>query len=145
MNGAEASIPGQRIDRNVDSRITKAKQQLKEAEVVELQSETWLKEVSRRVSSGEFGLADCEYLRGIMGSERFEEGSVAFLDTVLRTSEEIIERGDLDPEQLEITKLGVATAKVHLRALGKRLAGLRLMLNGPKPPQPAPPQVTPAA
>lgn len=140
MNGVEASVPGQRVDRAVDARITKAKQQLKDAEVVELQSDAWLRQVARRVSSGEFSIADCEYLRGIMGSERFEQGSVAFLDTVLRTSEEILERGGLDPEQFEITSLGIATARVHLRALGKRLAGLQLMLKGPKPLETTPPQ-----
>lgn len=145
MPAVEARVPGRPLEKNRSAKLDQANRLLKDAEVMDVQADAWLHEVARRVSSGEFGIADCEYLRGIMGSERFEEGSVAFLDTVLKNSEEIIERGGLDPEQLAITQVGVATAKTHLRALGKRLAGLRLMLDGPKPVQPAADQLTPEA
>lgn len=116
-----------------------ALRELKEAESSVLAADTWLKQVADRIARGDFSSDDAEYLRGLLGSERFEEGSVQFLSSVVQSLEEGLALMT-DPERKDAAQLRLTAAKKHLEALGKRLAGLRLLLKGPKPLQSTPPQ-----
>lgn len=121
------------------SPLDKARSHLKAAEASALQADTWLKEVIRRVSRVDFDIDDVQYLRGLLGSEKFEEGSVQFLDSVLKATQQGLEQPNLTSDQREQIELNVATAEKLLEALGLRLTGLKLMLNGPKPLVSTPP------
>lgn len=115
-----------------------AMRELKDAEASALAADTWLKQVAQRVATGELTQEHSDYLRSLLGSEKFEEGSVQFLAQVAQNLEQALTL--VEPGRREAAELRLATARKHLEALGKRLAGLRLLLNGPKPVQPTPPQ-----
>lgn len=116
-----------------------AQRELKEAEASSLAADTWLKQVADRVSRGNFSSEDANHLRELLGSERFEEGSVQFLAHVVQALEQALTL-EIEPERQEAARIRLAAAKKHLEALGRRLAGLRLLLNGPKTPESTPPQ-----
>lgn len=132
--------PQRRPEVRLASPVDRAKANLKDAEAVVLQSETWLQEVIKRVGQPDFDIDDIQYLRGLLGSEKFEEGSVKFLDQAAKAAAQALDRADLTPDQKTQLLLNLSAAEAHLRGLGMRLAGLKLMLSGPKPIQPAPPR-----
>lgn len=116
----------------------KAQKELREAEASVLSADTWLKQVANKIAEGNFSTEDAEYLRDLLGSEQFEEGSVQFLSSITQALEQALTL-EIEPAKRHAAEIRLAAAKKHLEALGKRLAGLRLLLNGPKPLHVTPP------
>lgn len=114
--------------------LESAENLLKEAELTLIRSEEWLKLIIKRnEQGGALEDAEMEFIRGVMRSEDFEEGTVKFLDDVLKAT--LASLGmDLNPHQQQLQKIRLKTVQVHLRALGLRLSGLKLMLKGPSQP-----------
>lgn len=141
---ANRFTPGRSVPQKVErtspaTELDRAQRELKEAEASSLAADTWLKQVADRVSRGNFSTEDANHLRELLGSERFEEGSVQFFTSVVQALEQALTL-EIEPERQEAARIRLTAAKKHLEALGKRLAGLRLLLNGPKTPESTPPQ-----
>lgn len=97
----------------------RAREHLLAAEAEAATADTWLKETIRLLEKGFLNTEDLQYLESIWKSDRVAEGTVTFLQEMVRTLEQA--------EQTPLTQTKICAMKKYLEAVGKFMAGYRLI------------------